>query len=297
MPTKEEIAAYNKRYHEANREKLAVRSKYYRERNKDAIAAKNAEYRQQNKARVAELSKLSRQRNREAILAGKKKYRTEQKEKVATSRREHYLRNSEAINLAVSQRRLELRLLVLKTYSPDGIIRCINKDCPEHHNPHVEFLQIDHIENDGNEHRKIIGHAAHQLWHWLKKNGFPPGFQILCANCNMHKSIQFMRRDTKHSRDLKFLKSAVFAAYSPDGTPRCSCPGCPLHVGEPDIDLLALDHIDCSAITPEDRVKHRGSTPLYRHLRRSGYPAGYQVLCHNCNGFKRQLATYTCPHL
>lgn len=48
-----------------------------------------------------------------------------------------------------------------------------------------EYLTIDHINNDGNLHRKEIGT---QIFPWLKNNGFPKdNYQILCFNCNYLK--------------------------------------------------------------------------------------------------------------
>ena len=53
-----------------------------------------------------------------------------------------------------------------------------------------EFLQIDHVNNDGGSHRREIGCVGGSgLYGWLKRNGFPPGFQVLCANCNYAKSM------------------------------------------------------------------------------------------------------------
>lgn len=49
------------------------------------------------------------------------------------------------------------------------------------------FLAIDHINNDGSKHRKAI--SRKMIYGWLIKNNFPPGFQLLCHNCNMAKSI------------------------------------------------------------------------------------------------------------
>ena len=50
-----------------------------------------------------------------------------------------------------------------------------------------EFLTVDHINNDGNEHRRQIK-AAFGIYGWLEKNGFPKdGLQLLCWNCNMGK--------------------------------------------------------------------------------------------------------------
>jgi hypothetical protein len=52
-----------------------------------------------------------------------------------------------------------------------------------------EFLQIDHVNNDGAAHRREIKRTgSSSLYYWLKFNGFPPGFQPLCANCNYAKA-------------------------------------------------------------------------------------------------------------
>ncbi len=51
----------------------------------------------------------------------------------------------------------------------------------------VNFLTIDHINNDGKAHRKIV--SGSKLYSWLRRHNFPKdGFQILCWNCNMGKS-------------------------------------------------------------------------------------------------------------
>ena len=47
-----------------------------------------------------------------------------------------------------------------------------------------QFLTIDHINNDGAEHRKSI---TSDLYTWLIKNNFPDTFQTLCHNCNTGK--------------------------------------------------------------------------------------------------------------
>ena len=49
----------------------------------------------------------------------------------------------------------------------------------------IEFLSIDHINGNGNKHRKIIGRGG--LPGWIIKNNFPKGFQVLCHNCNFAK--------------------------------------------------------------------------------------------------------------
>lgn len=51
-----------------------------------------------------------------------------------------------------------------------------------------EFLTIDHIKGGGNKHRKKLnkfGGASFYLW--LKKQGYPSGYRLLCANCNFSR--------------------------------------------------------------------------------------------------------------
>lgn len=50
----------------------------------------------------------------------------------------------------------------------------------------MDFLAIDHINGGGNKHRKTFKGS---LVAWLKRNGYPKGFQVLCHNCNMAKSL------------------------------------------------------------------------------------------------------------
>lgn len=50
----------------------------------------------------------------------------------------------------------------------------------------IEFLEMDHIENNGNEHRKKDKKSCN-LYSWLKSNNYPKGFQVLCCNCNWGK--------------------------------------------------------------------------------------------------------------
>jgi hypothetical protein len=48
-----------------------------------------------------------------------------------------------------------------------------------------EFLVVDHVDGGGTAHRREI--PSSRIYFWLKNNGFPPGFQILCHNCNYAK--------------------------------------------------------------------------------------------------------------
>lgn len=49
-----------------------------------------------------------------------------------------------------------------------------------------EFLQIDHVNGGGTKERKT--RRYNHLAAWLVRRGFPDGFRVLCANCNMARS-------------------------------------------------------------------------------------------------------------
>jgi hypothetical protein len=55
------------------------------------------------------------------------------------------------------------------------------------------FLTLDHLNNDGNKHRKQVAGrtsgAGAWTYAWAIKNRFPPVFQVLCMNCNWGKRV------------------------------------------------------------------------------------------------------------
>ena len=47
------------------------------------------------------------------------------------------------------------------------------------------FLTVDHIDGLGEQHRREIGaQGSNSIYIYLRRGNFPPGFQILCYNCN-----------------------------------------------------------------------------------------------------------------
>lgn len=89
-----------------------------------------------------------------------------------------YANRRQEINSQRREARLRDRLVVIDHYSD------YSRSCRCCGNSYLPHLSIDHINGRGAEHRKQIGH---KLVSWLIANDFPPGFQILCNNCNMAK--------------------------------------------------------------------------------------------------------------
>jgi len=49
------------------------------------------------------------------------------------------------------------------------------------------FLTFDHINGGGRKHILEIGHP--NLGGWLRRNNYPDGYRVLCANCNSGRAM------------------------------------------------------------------------------------------------------------
>jgi len=74
-----------------------------------------------------------------------------------------------------------VRLAALIAYAGDPP-QC--KCCSERQ---IEFLGIDHIDGGGGKHRVSIKKSGLTTYLWLRRYEYPPGFQVLCHNCNLAK--------------------------------------------------------------------------------------------------------------
>lgn len=91
-------------------------------------------------------------------------------------------------------------------------------------------------------------------------------------------------RAREHMREYrKVVRLEVLSHYS-RGIPKCAC------CGEEILEFLCIDHINGGG----DRQRKKTGVNIYAWLRKSGFPPGYRVLCHNCNS---ALGFYGyCPH-
>ena len=60
----------------------------------------------------------------------------------------------------------------------------------------VRALSIDHIDGRGNHFRQQNPMGG-QVYHWLKMQGYPTGYQTLCMNC------QFIKRSDNKESSIK----------------------------------------------------------------------------------------------
>jgi hypothetical protein len=48
----------------------------------------------------------------------------------------------------------------------------------------LEFLTLDHIDGGGSDQMRELRRLRTSFPTWIKKNDYPPGFRVLCLNCN-----------------------------------------------------------------------------------------------------------------
>ena len=136
------------RYRERNREKFNQRMRDWREANRDKAREQSREW-----------------RNRKIAAAT-----PEELESIRKAESEKTKRNQD-----------RCRDQVFAAY---GGYKC--RCCGE---TEQMFLSIDHVHNNGAEERKagLYKGSGTGFYLWLRKSGFPPGYQVLCMNCQIGK--------------------------------------------------------------------------------------------------------------
>lgn len=109
----------------------------------------------------------------------------DRRRKYLESTRVYYRSRREEFRIKTKARNAAIRLRVLQAYGG------MSPSCACCSESIVEFLSVDHINNDGAAHRKSIFNepGARSFYRWLIKHDFPSGFQLLCHNCNRAKYI------------------------------------------------------------------------------------------------------------
>lgn len=123
-----------------------------------------------------------------------------------------------------------------------------------------------------------------------------------CNICELHKPIAEFYGSCRKCKTCQAvymkqyrLNSRLDALHAYGGEhPKCACPGC----DEDRMPFLSIDHAE------GDGARHRtelsgswgtgtpGGGVIYRWLKKNNYPAGFRVLCFNCN-FARGIGP--CP--
>jgi len=79
----------------------------------------------------------------------------------------------------------KLKIEVLSHYGPLGQLCCSWENCVVND---PDMLTLDHINNDGAVQRRKLGNNA-AVYRFVRKEGYPAGFQTLCHNHQWKKEI------------------------------------------------------------------------------------------------------------
>ena len=136
-------------------------------------------YKEQHRDEVLERNRLRYHKNRTTIRAKAK---------------EAYYNNPRPFIEATMRAKLKLKIEVMSHYcNGTPTCQCCGINI-------IQLLTMDHINNDGGKDRKG------SLYWRLKRLGFPPGFRVMCYNCNLGRSF---RKDRRCPHEVAREKTAL----------------------------------------------------------------------------------------
>lgn len=203
---------------------------------------------------------------------GKCEYRARKKQIIAKMT-EWRINNRERMRANESARYAARKVETIKAYGG----KCAK--CGEYDS---RFLTVDHVHNNGAADRAARKNKTSDVHIWLKRHGYPKGFQILCGNCNLKKEIERRRSASgPHWLRSQAAKTRVIAQYGS----KCTC------CRENDIDKLVIDHVKGGGSQEKRSYPSRN---VYFFLDgKSVNKEKYQILCQNCNQAKASYGQ--CP--
>ncbi len=102
---------------------------------------------------------------------------------------EYYTRDKAQLLAKGNLQRWVMKKEVLTHYG-NGICACVKCGFDD-----LRALTIDHINGGGHKERKQLGKGMDRggmtFYRWLRKNGYPEGYQTLCMNCQFIKQVKF----------------------------------------------------------------------------------------------------------
>tara|TARA_Y100000590_G_C15260568_1_gene841073 strand:+ start:81 stop:662 length:582 start_codon:yes stop_codon:yes gene_type:complete len=184
VQTDEERKAKQREYYRKNREYLKKQAKKNYLKNHE----KNIKYRrnwyQKNREQELERRKDYHETHKERMNKRSREYYETNKKNIKKKNKEYRIKNADVLKPKKRKRAKELqqeqKLQVFKHYSNGKV------ECACCHENNIGFLSLDHIHGGGGKHRKSINSNTYK---WIINHDFPPGYQILCMNCNWGRRI------------------------------------------------------------------------------------------------------------
>lgn len=149
------------------RESRLAASRKHRLANTDAINATRRTTYQVNRDQVLEQRRVQYQKDRQT-----------RPEHLRSMRRRWKQANPDRVKASNDRYRLQVRMAALAFYG--GSCACCGETEPK-------FLAIDHIGGGGTQHRRTT--KITEMARWLKQHQYPPGFRVVCHNCNLARGF------------------------------------------------------------------------------------------------------------
>jgi len=279
-------------------------------RKENPIKAKNIKERYNKKIGreiINQRNRISRTKHRDKINKQKRVHYEKYKGRITKERRERYAvdegyrearkqdrknyerKNKSKVLRQKREKHQEIRERVMIHYSR-GTPKC--NECGYTGMP---FLAIHHIY--GRKQMRTDWGPGKLLRHLDKQH--PPGYQILCHNCNLIKDLVRKKKHHKQTpmakkrrRQRADTKKFVLDGYSKSSA-ECAC------CGNSNMDVLGLDHIvpirRRNTGGRDEDVSDDLRSALKSEYKKTGkWKDGFQVLCENCNLAKSDKPF--CPH-
>ena len=168
---------------EIRRQKNREVQKRYRERHPERYREKrraiSKRYYQKNRGKIYAYSQAWKKRNPEREKRTRRKLYLKHREKRRAYGKYWNAKNCDRLRQKNKEYGQKARDQAFQAYG-GPICKC----CGE---VEVRFLSLDHVNNDGAEHRRKDYSSGKGLHYWVRKMGYPSGFQVLCMQCNFAK--------------------------------------------------------------------------------------------------------------
>jgi len=215
--------------------------------------------------RKRELSKLWYQKNKQHVAYIHKQYKIAHREHLKKTEQAYYLKNREKYIIRNTERRRADRLAAINAYG--------GPKCPKCGDTRLAVMTIHHINHNGAEHRRQLVNGKNsrgsRIFYWLRLNNYPPGFQVLCQNCNY----------------LEYLEHFGYKPSPPKQRVMEKLGGKCIVCNKNDLRILTVHHIN------HNGAEHRrnlgssrcGGLVFYYKILKSGNFSGLECRCLSCN--------------
>ena len=119
-----------------------------------------------------------------------RRWRRKHLKKATAISNSYYAKNVVKIRVRTRKSDLKIKREVLTHYSSKGRLCCSWHACSV---SDLDMLSLDHTKNDGAEARRAGEGGGISLFRFLRKRGYPKGYQTLCHNHQWKKEILYRR--------------------------------------------------------------------------------------------------------